>query len=171
MFLLAYAMKPFALLTFLFVLLAPVVAGAADPVKLAQIPVLSPTNGPHPDLDTLLQRFWKSYYNADGALGFDMSQIRVGRMDLNDDDDAELILMITHPGWRAEGGFPFVIATWLNKEWSAVGWGWGEDDTLFSLVEVNRGWHSVETSSSILRWNGQEYERTPKSIAPVGQPN
>ncbi len=158
-------MTPISILITLFLLLVPFVAGA-DPVKLALVPILSPTSGPHPDLDDLLQRFWRNYYKADGAQGFDLSQVRVGRVDLNDDDEAELILMVDSPSWRADGGYPFVIATWIDKQWNAVGWGWGDPDGIFSLTETIHGWHSVETTESILRWNGSQYDIVPKNTEP-----
>jgi len=156
-------MNPLAFLLALILVLAPALAEAD---KLAQIPVLPAASGPHPDLDALLQRFWRDYYKADGSLGFDMSQVRVGRVALTDDDNDELILMIASQAWRTDAGYPFVIATWIDKEWVAVGWGWGDEDGIFSLTETRRGWHSVETGTYVMRWNGTEYERETKSTAP-----
>ena len=134
---------------------------------LAEVPFLPPASGPHPDLDALLQRFWRDYYGIEGKLGFTLSQIRVGRIDLNDDDQAELVLMIDAPAWKADAGKPFVIATWREEEWVAIGWGWGDEDGVFSLTETQRGWHSLETGAYIMRWNGTEYERTAKNTGPA----
>ncbi len=154
-------MKPLILLITLFSLLVPLSAGAQGPL-LAQAPILPAAPGPHPDLDALLQRFWHDYYGVEGKQGFTMSQVRVGRIDLNDDDQLELILMIDAPGWKADAGKPFVIATWIDGEWVAIGWGWGDEDNVFSLTETVRGWHSLETGAYIMRWTGTQYERVAK---------
>ena len=154
-------MKPAALLAALFFLLAAAPATAQTNLQ-ANVALLPPAPGPHPDLDELIQRFWHDYYGVDGALGFTLSQVRVGRVDLNGDDQAELFLMIDTPAWKAEAGKPFVIATWRDQAWSAIGWGWGDEDRVWSLTETTKGWHSVDAGPYIMRWTGSEYERIPK---------
>ena len=142
-------------------------AVAAPPAMSAQVGVLPPAPGAHPDLEALLHEFWRDYFEVGGPLGFTLDNIRVGRIDLNDDDIDELILMIDLPGWRVDAGKPFVVATWRNKAWAAVGWGWGDEDQIFRLTETIQGWHSLDTGSQILHWNGREYERESKTITPL----
>jgi len=154
-------MTPFAILIALFLMVAPFTSEAADAIY-SEVAILPPSPGPHPDLEDLLHRFWHDYFGADGSLGFSLAQVRVGRVDLNDDDQAELILMIDHPGWKADAGKPFVIATWKDESWMAIGWGWGDEDGIWSLVETQGGWHSLDTGSAFMRWNGHEYERIIK---------
>ena len=152
----------FAVLLFLSLLAAPLPAQAQASL-VAQVGLLPPAPGPHPDLVDVLRRFWPEYYDTDGALSFTLDNIRVGRIDLNDDDRAELILMIDKPGWEIAIGKPFVICTWRKTNWVAIGWGWGDEDTLFVQSDTYRGWHSLDTGTTIMRWTGKEYERQPKN--------
>ena len=163
-------MSRLALLLSLLLFVMPLAALAQTAPTLAQeVGILPPAPGPHPDLEALLQRFWRDYYTVDAPNGFTMDNVRVGRVDLNDDGVEELILMIDSPAWEVGLGKPFVIATWRNKTWVAVGWGWGDADTIFSMTETVKGWHSVDTGTTIMRWNGSEYATETKNIEPVGQ--
>ena len=152
-------MPRFAHLLAAFLLLSPLSARAADAAIVQQVGLLPPTPGPHPDLEALLTAFWPAYYNVTGPLGFTIDQIRVGRADLNDDGNEELFLMIDHPGWKADRGQPFVIATWGKNQWSAIGWSWGDEDTIFMLTETQKGWHSIDTGTQTLSWIGKQYDR------------
>ncbi len=154
-------MTPFKIILALFFLVAPLPALAGSAIS-AQVAVLPPSPGPHPDLEDILQRFWHDFFGVEGKLGFTLSQVRVGRVDLNDDDQAELILMIDHPGWKANAGKPFVIATWKDESWMAIGWGWGDEDGIWSMVETQRGWHNLDIGASTMRWNGTQYELVAK---------
>ena len=135
---------------------------AAPPRPLALISLLPPAPGPHPDLDEFILLFWVKYYNAPGELGFTLNQVRVSRVALKDDDDTQLILMIDHPGWRTVDGKPFVIATWRDGQWAAIGWGWGDEDGLFETTEIVGGWHSLDAGKYTMRWDGQQYQTVPK---------
>ena len=152
-------MPRLAFLLAAFLLLSPLSARAADPVIAQQVGMLPPSPGPHPDLEALLSTFWPAYYNVSGPLGFTIDQVRVGRADLHDDGNEALLLMIDHPGWQADLGKPFMIATWSKPQWTAIGWGWGDEDSIFMLTETKKGWHSVETGTQTLSWIGKQYER------------
>ena len=170
MFVSCNAMYRFIPIILLFLTLLPMPVMAQINLS-AEIGILPPAPGSHPDLEDLLQRFWRDYYNVEGPQGFTMDNVRVGRADLNDDGNDELILMIDAPAWRAEGGKPFVIATWHKDGWYAIGWGWGDEDTIFTLTETNNGWHSLDTGTSIMRWTNQEYTGERKVIAPLAPQN
>lgn len=145
-----------ALLLAIFAFAAP--ATAADDVRpFAQVPLV-PLADPVPqDVETLLRTFWQPYYNSGGENSFTRDNLRAGRVDLNGDDRAEMVLMIDAPGWEAEFGNPFVVAEWTKGSWNAIGWGWGDEDTVFATTEVVGGWHSIDGGRQLLRWAGTEY--------------
>lgn len=149
----------------LLVLLAFAVPAMADdlPRPVSQVPLLPLAEGPHDDVDALVQAFWQPYYNTGAEHAFGRANLRVGRIDLNGDGQAELVLMVDAPGWEAGQGNPFVVATWIKKRWVAVGWGWGDEDTLFATDEVIGGWRTIDSGSQILRWAGTEYQFTDKN--------
>ncbi|MCR6629815.1 MAG: hypothetical protein NVV74_07050 [Magnetospirillum sp.] len=145
-----------ALLLVLVALAAP--ARAAEDVRpVAQVPLVPVAEGPNEPLDVLLRTFWAEYYNAAGDNAFGRNDLRVGLIDLNGDGRGELVLMVDAPGWEAEQGNPFVVAEWRNKRWIAVGWGWGDEDTVFATTEVLGGWRSIDGGKVTLRWSGREY--------------
>lgn len=128
-----------------------------------QVSLLPPAPGPHPDLEALLDQYWHQYWQADGELGFGLENIRVGRADLNDDDEAELFLMIDRPSWFSTDGKPFVIATWRDRKWVAIGWGWGDEDGIWVTTEKLAGWRSVDAGNYLMHWEGTAYGRSPKN--------
>lgn len=150
--------------TLLFVLLASTVPAAAQEGlrPVSQIPLLAVADGVHEDIDTLLLAHWQAHFNTDAEHAFGREQVRVGRIDLDGDDRAELVLMVDAPGWHADQGSPFVVAQWSDKRWLAVGWGWGDEDTLFATDEIKSGWRSIDTGTQVLRWDGTEYSFSDK---------
>lgn len=146
-------------------ILAPcpaVLAGDDVPRPVAQVALLPLSEASHLDIDALFATHWRAYYNTGAADGFRQTHIRAGRIDLDGDGNAELIAMIDHDVWSASDGKPMVIATWTKKGWLAVGWGWGDEETVFATAEVVKGWHTIDTGSQILTWNGKEYVISPR---------
>lgn len=143
----------------LFVLLACAVPALAQDVvrPVSQIPLLAVADGAHEDIDSLLQVYWKAHFNTQAEYAFGREQLRVGRVDLDGDERAELVLMVDAPGWNADQGNPFVVAQWINKRWVGIGWGWGDEDTVFATTEIKGGWRSIDTGTQWLRWTGKEY--------------
>jgi hypothetical protein len=143
----------------LFVLLAYAVPALAQDVvrPVSQIPLLSMADGAHDDIDSLLQVYFQAHFNTQAEYAFGREHLRVGRFDLDGDGRAELVLMVDAPGWHANQGAPFVVAQWINKRWVGIGWGWGDEDTLFATTEIQGGWRSIDTGTQILRWTGKEY--------------
>lgn len=150
-------MRPMTVLLFVLLALAHPAVAQESVRPVSQIPLLPLADGAQPDVDDLLAAFWQPYFNTGAEHSFGRDRVRAGRVDLNDDDRAELVLMIDAPGWQADQGNPFVIATWTNKRWVAVGWGWGDEDTLFATDEIMGGWRSVDSGTQLLQWSGKEY--------------
>ncbi|MDA8231493.1 MAG: hypothetical protein M0006_09145 [Magnetospirillum sp.] len=145
------------------VLLAAVPAHAQEvPRWYAQVPLLPLAEGEHPDIEELLSAHWADYFRAGGELGFDLDQVRAGRVDLDGGDDGELVLMIDHPRWRADDGKPFVVAAWTGGRWVPVGWGWGEEDGVFVTTEVIDGWRTIDAGNFLMRWTAGGYQRERK---------
>lgn len=131
---------------------------ADEPLRPAgQIALLPLAPGPHDDLEVLLQAFWKDYYNTGILNGFGRENLRVGRTDLDGDGYDELVMMITAVGWENDHGYPFVVAQWRKGRWIAVGWGSGDEDTVFSTTEAKAGWRTIDTGTELLRWDGKQY--------------
>ncbi|MBX9635897.1 MAG: hypothetical protein K2X44_13020 [Magnetospirillum sp.] len=150
-----------ALLFVLLALAAPATAQEAlRPVS--QIPLLAVADGVHEDLDSLIQIYWQAHFNTNAEYAFGREQLRVGRVDLDGDGRAELVLMVDAIGWNADQGSPFVVAQWINKRWVAIGWGWGDEDTVFVTDEIKDGWRSIDTGTQLLRWAGTEYSFSDK---------
>ncbi|CAA7627136.1 hypothetical protein [Magnetospirillum sp. UT-4] len=156
-------MPPLARLLAALLLSIALPAAAADaPRQIAQLPLLPLPPGTHNDILALVRVHWRPYFETADANAFDRSALRVGRLDLNGDGRAELAVMIAKPEWEAEQGQPFVLATWTARGWLAVGWGWGDEDTVFATEESARGWLTVDTGTQLLRWDGKEYRRYGK---------
>lgn len=141
-------------------------ARAADDARpFAQVPLV-PLADPVPaDVDALVKAFWQPYYNTGAENAFTRQNLRIGRIDLDGDDRPELVLMVDAPGWEAEHGNPFVVAQWRKGRWIAVGWGWGDEDTLFATTEMLGGWRSIDGGHTLLRWSGTEYRSEEKAAA------
>ncbi|HLO75817.1 MAG TPA: hypothetical protein VK196_05110 [Magnetospirillum sp.] len=150
-----------ASLLVLFALAAP--AWAADEIRpVAQVPLLPLAEEVPADIDTLIRTLWRTYYNTGAESSFGRDSVRVGRVDLDGDGSSELVLMIDAPAWEAGPGSPFVVTQWRNKRWVPVGWGWGDEDTVFATTEVLGGWRSIDTGKLLLRWVGREYRYEEK---------
>ncbi len=146
----------------LFLSLAAPAGAGADPRPVGQVPLLPLGDGVHEDIDNLLAAHWRDHFNTNAEHAFGPDAVRVGRFDLNGDGKTELLLMVDAPGWNADPGSPFVVAQWIKQRWVAVGWGWGDEDTLFATDEVVGGWRSLDTGTQVLRWSGRDYGLTDK---------
>ncbi|MGE5476209.1 MAG: hypothetical protein ACM3Q1_06110 [Bacteroidales bacterium] len=153
-----------ALLLAVLTLAAP--ARAQDDVRpFAQVPLVPATEQLPDDVEAMVWAFWPSYYKSGGENTFGREHLRLGRIDLNGDDRAELVLMIDAPGWESAQGNPFVVAQWRKNRWVAVGWGWGDEDTVFATTETLGGWHSIDGGKVVMRWQGREYRLEDKATA------
>lgn len=141
-------------------------ARAADDMRpFAQVPLVPLGESMSDDVSDMVWAFWPTYFNSGRENSFGREHLRVGRIDLNGDNRAELVLMIDAPGWEAEPGNPFVVAQWIKGRWVAVGWGWGDEDTVFATTEVQDGWRSIDAGKVVMRWAGKEYKLEDK-LAP-----
>lgn len=133
-------------------------ARAMDDVHpVAQVPLVPPAETLPDDLLALLYGLWPEYYNSGREDGFTRDNLRLGRIDLNGDGTSELVLMIDAPGWEAPPGNPFVVAQWRKKRWVPIGWGWGDEDTVFATDNSFDGWLGIDSSKMSMRWTGKEY--------------
>lgn len=138
-------------------------AKADDQLRpFAQVPLIPPADVLPADVESMIRAFWPTYYNSGGEHTFGRDNLRIGRIDLNGDERSELVLMIDAPGWEAEPGNPFVVAQWRKTRWVAVGWGWGDEDTVFATTEVQGGWRSIDAGKMVMRWTGKEYGNEDK---------
>lgn len=155
--------------SFIFALLlaTPLAFAQEVPRPVAQIPLLRLADGEQRDITDLVMALWQPYYNTNAEHAFGRDNLRAGRFDLDGDGQAELILMIDAEGWEADPGDPFVIARWTQGHWIPVGWGWGDQDSVFAAEEIQGGWRTVVTNSEILRWTGREYQITERELPPA----
>jgi len=123
-----------------------------------------------PDIDALLKTQWPAFYRA-GDQGFSPQQVRAGRIDLDGDGVAELLLLLEAPDWRTLDGGPLLVARWRDKAWRPVGWGYAEPETVYATAERLKGWFSLDLGTSWLRWDGEVYraEEHPAEVAPAGE--
>ena len=145
--------------------LAAPARAADDSRPFAQVPLVPAADPVPADVDALVKAFWQPYYYGTDEHAFTRDNLRVGRIDLDGDERAELVLMIDARGWEAEHGNPFVVAQWRKGRWIAVGWGWGDEDTVFATTEVLGGWRSIDGGRALLRWTGKEYQSEAKAAA------
>lgn len=129
---------------------------------VAQVPLVPLADSVPGDIEAVLHAFWPQFYNSNGENGFGPDNLRVGRIDLNGDDQPELVLMVNAPGWEAAQGFPMVVAQWRKGRWIAIGWGWGDEDTVFATSETLGGWRTIDSGKMIMRWQGREYRAEDK---------
>jgi hypothetical protein len=143
--------------------LAALPASAQDYGRPAAMVALQPLpDTGTPDIEALLKAHWKAYYNGGGRNGFFRDQVRAGRIDLNEDGQAELFLLIDAPDWQGDRGRPLVVAQWTAKGWAAIGWSFADSDSVFVTTERVQGWASIETASQGLRWTGSGYKAQDK---------
>ena len=156
-------MRRVALLICLVVLAAlPAQAQVAAPHPLAAVPMLPLAAGPHPDIEDLLRRHWRDFFEGGGEHAFTLNDVRAGRFDFDGDGDPELVLMIDRPDWQSDDGKPLVIATWTEHHWLPVGWGWGDEDQILVTDQVIDGWRTLDIGKFLMRWTPNGYQRDPK---------
>lgn len=152
-----------ALTLFLTPLAASAQAQAPAPVPVGQIAMLPlPAQG-QDDVVALVKTHWKPYFETQGSDSFGRESLRFSRFDLDGDNRSELVVMLTKAGWEAEQGFPLVVASWTDKGWRAIGWSWGDEDTLFATDEIRQGWRTLDTGTQFLYWDGRTYARIDKN--------
>gem|GEM_PF-2923596 len=137
---------------------APLAQPLFQPEAMVGLQPLS--DPPSPDLEALLKTQWPAYYRA-GEAGFSPAQVRVGRIDLNGDGSAELLVLLEAPDWRTLDGGPLLVARWKGQRWVPIGWAYAEAETVYVTAERLRGWASLETGAVWLRWDGQVYRPEP----------
>lgn len=111
-----------------------------------------------PDIDLLLRSQWKAYYNGGGTYGFFRDQVRAGRIDLNEDGQAELFILIDSPAWASAKGQPLLVAGWTSRGWAPIGWSFAEPDTVFVTSERIDGWATILTPTQALQRVGKSYQ-------------
>lgn len=152
-----------ALIALTLLLSPPALAQEDQPRPVGQIALLPIGDSGRDDIVGLVKTHWRPYFQTQDPLAFDRDSVRAGRFDLDNDGRAELLVMITKTGWEAEHGFPLVVAAWTDKGWNAVGWSWGDEDTVFATDQVIDAWRSIDTGTQYLRWNRALYERVEKN--------
>ncbi|MBR9973106.1 hypothetical protein [Magnetospirillum sulfuroxidans] len=144
-------------------LLSPPAQAQEDlPRPVAQIALLPIGDDGRDDVIALVSAHWSPYFQTAHPQAFGREAIRAGRFDLDGDGQPELLLMLNKTGWEAQYGFPLVIANWTDKGWNAVGWSWGDEDTVFATDEIVDGWRSVDTGTQLLRWDRGLYSRVER---------
>lgn len=150
-------------LSILFALIAsPVLAQGQPPTPVAQIALLPIGDDDRDDVIALVKTHWLPYFQTQHPQAFGRESVRTGRFDLDGDGQAELLVMVTKADWAAQQGQPLVVATWTNAGWNAIGWSWGDEDTVFATSEIVDGWRSVDTGTQVLRWDRGLYSRHDK---------
>ncbi len=129
---------------------------------LAQVALQPLPETETPDIEALLRANWRAYYNGSGDFAFFRDQVRAGRIDLNEDGQAELMILIDSPAWISDKGQPLLVARWTNHGWAVIGWSFGDSDGVFVTSQRSDGWASIETPSQWLRWNGSGYRPTDR---------
>lgn len=137
-------------------------AAQESPRPVGQVPVLPLPPGDHPDIEALLRAHWAPYYNTGHEHAFDRGKVRAGRFDIDGDGHPELFVLINQAAWEAEGGHPLVVAKWMAQGWTAIGWSWGDEDTIFATAEIIDGRRTIDTGTQLLRWGRGVYERVAK---------
>ena len=146
------------LFTLLFLVLFSTTAAAQDAGRLmAQVALQPLPEAATPDIEALLKANWRAYYNSSGTHGFYRDQVRAGRIDLNEDGQAELFLLIDSPAWISNKGQPLLVARWTSKGWSVIGWSFADSDGVFVTSSRVDGWAGIETPSQWLSWNKTGY--------------
>ena len=147
------------LLALLVLLFSPLSATAQDFGRLvAQVALQPLPEGETPDIDLLLRTQWKAYYNAGGTHGFFRDQVRAGRIDLNEDGQAELFILIDSPAWASAKGMPLLVAGWTSKGWTPIGWSYADSDSVFVTSESIDGWATILTPTQELQRVGKSYQ-------------
>jgi hypothetical protein len=147
------------LLALLALLLLPLPATAQNFGRmLAQVALQPLPEAETPDIELLLRTQWKAYYNAGGSHGFFRDQVRAGRIDLDEDGQAELFILIDSPAWASAKGQPLLIAGWTPKGWTPIGWSFADSDSVFVTSERINGWATILTPPHALQRVGKSYQ-------------
>lgn len=144
-------------------LLSPQLVHAAEPEDLrptAQIALLPVSDHDDPALASFVNALWGRYFQTDDPQAFGRAALRLGRMDLNGDGQAELLILVDAPDWETGAGYPLVVANWTRDGWNPIGWSWGDEDRVFVVDEAVDGWHSLSTGTQLLRWDHGVYAVT-----------
>ena len=152
-----------ALIALTLLLAPPALAQADQPRPVGQIALLPIGDSGREDIVGLVKTHWRPYFQTQDPLAFDRDSVRAGRFDLDHDGRAELVVMITKTGWEAENGFPLVVAVWTDKGWNAIGWSWGDQDTVFPTDQIIANWRTIDTGTQYLRWDRGLYGRIEKN--------
>lgn len=142
-------------------LLSPALA-AELPRPVAQVPLLNLAPGDHPDLEAFLSTWWAKHYRTAASNAFGPDSVRIGRFDLDEDGEPELVLMIDNPKWDGAKGKPMVVAGWTGEKWFPLGWSWGDEDTVFVTTEMRDGWRTLDSGTFLLRWFADSYREQAK---------
>ena len=151
------------LLALLLLVAVPARAQTDLPRPISQIALLPIGDQGRDDVIALVKTHWLPYFETQHPQAFGRESIRAGRFDLNGDGQAELLVMVVKPDWAAQQGQPIVVASWTDKGWNAVGWSWGDEDTIFVTEEAVDGWRTIDTGSQLLRWDRGLYSRIDKT--------
>ncbi|MGE4281771.1 MAG: hypothetical protein AB7G62_19470, partial [Magnetospirillum sp.] len=81
-------------------------AQAPVPAPVGQIAMLPMPDKGLDDVVALVKTHWKPYFETQSTEAFGRESLRFGRFDLDGDNRAELVVMVTKAGWEAEQGFP-----------------------------------------------------------------
>jgi hypothetical protein len=114
------------------------------------------------DIDAVLKAQWPAYYRSAGEHGFGPDQVRAGRIDLNEDGRAELVLLVEAPDWNSVGGGPLLVARWTERGWTPIGWSYAEPEGVFVTSDRAGGWATIATPTYWLRWSGKSYSAVPR---------
>lgn len=137
--------------------------GQEAPRPVSQIALLPLPDQGRDDVIALVKTHWQPYFETQHPQAFGRESLRAGRFDLNGDGQAELLVMLTKDGWQAQQGFPLVVANWTAKGWNAVGWSWGDEDTVFATDEIRDTWRTIDTGTQYLYWDRGLYSRADKN--------
>lgn len=147
------------LVLILSLLLTALPAAAQElPKMVAQVALQPLPEAETPDIEAFVRSQWKAYYNGTGPYAFYRDQIRVGRIDLNEDGRAELFVLIDSPAWLSDKGLPLVVATWTSRGWSPIAFALGDSDGVFVTAERVDNWATILTPSQILQRVGRAYQ-------------
>lgn len=146
----------------LLLFVAPAAAQESPPRPVSQIALLPlPASGAD-DVAALLKAHWGQYFETGTDQGFGRDAVRIGYFDLNGDGKVELLVMVTRPDWATDAGQPIAVAAWTGAAWNAIGWSWGDEDTVFATDEIVARWRTIDTGSQWLRWDNGLYGRVDK---------
>lgn len=137
--------------------------GQEAPRPVGQIALLPLPDQGRDDVIGLVKTHWQPYFETQHPQAFGRESLRAGRFDLNGDGQAELLVMLAKDGWQAQQGFPLVVANWTAKGWNAVGWSWGDEDTVFATDEIRDHWRTIDTGTQYLYWDRGLYSRADKN--------